>query len=226
MAKVLKHRYDNVTGEYLGSVAARVDPLESKKAGETVYVRIPNASDLAPPPTKENEAACFVDKKWVIKPDFRGLEVLDADGANVVITEIGVPEPPPVGDNEAVCLINGGWVIKPDFRETSFYDKQTGAPVEPLAFGEAPGSGITDQKPPDDVSTWDTVKNKWTKDPVKEKAKKQQETVAALLNLGTHSIDILAEVIAASGIEGQLSQETRDILGTHATLKQELIDNA
>ncbi|MEJ1402588.1 MAG: hypothetical protein RPU61_03595 [Candidatus Sedimenticola sp. (ex Thyasira tokunagai)] len=93
MAAPTYHSYNPENGTYLGPMIAGIDPLESKVAGEPVYLGPPaNAVTEAPLGAEANQIDVYNDG-WQLVADHRGQEYYLADGSHHTITEIGI-EPP------------------------------------------------------------------------------------------------------------------------------------
>jgi hypothetical protein len=58
------YHYDPITKEYAGESDARLDPLESKKQGENVYLIPANTATEKPPIPNENEIVMFDNNNW------------------------------------------------------------------------------------------------------------------------------------------------------------------
>ena len=63
--------YDEKTKEYTGTQNGFIDPLETKKRGENVYLFPRNATYQKPPKTEENQAVIFNGDEWEIIADYR-----------------------------------------------------------------------------------------------------------------------------------------------------------
>ena len=63
--------YDEKTKEYTGPQNGFIDPLETKKRGENVYLFPRNATYQKPPKTEENHAVIFNGDEWEIVADYR-----------------------------------------------------------------------------------------------------------------------------------------------------------
>lgn len=79
------------TGEYIGSRAPQIDPLESVAAGATVYC-LPGAFETTsePPSTTPSLAAVWGGAAWSVLPDHRG-ETWWHGGTEIKITTLGDP---------------------------------------------------------------------------------------------------------------------------------------
>lgn len=85
------YRYRKDTKEYIGSIPACIDPLESQLAGEPVYAVLEN-STLDEPPMEEGKVPVFNEEKdeWELIEDNRGLIVYNKyTGEPFVIIELG-----------------------------------------------------------------------------------------------------------------------------------------
>lgn len=89
---MLIYRYDRETKEYKGKEAAYLDPLESEKKGENVYL-VPADATTVEPELKSGYAAIFDGFEWQNVEDNRGKKYwlkTDAYGmAARVMTELG-----------------------------------------------------------------------------------------------------------------------------------------
>ena len=87
------YHYHPATNEFIGTSEARLDPLETQKRGENVYLLPACATHLEPPVPGANEVAVFGDNMWSVTPDFRGTTYWLSDGSEHVINELGIPMP-------------------------------------------------------------------------------------------------------------------------------------
>lgn len=76
--------YDAKTGEYLFSENAEKSPLE-----KDVYLLPANATFLAPPDTRKNQAAVFVGGMWKLVPDYRTEKVFSRETGSEIKLELG-----------------------------------------------------------------------------------------------------------------------------------------
>ena len=81
------------TGEYLGSGEAQLDPLESKIAGQPVYLLPAHATRAEPPEAGHKQLACWDGEAWRLVPDRRGETYWLPDGTAHEIATLG--ETPP-----------------------------------------------------------------------------------------------------------------------------------
>lgn len=93
------HSFSPVTGEYVGSREAQVDPVTTKKKGETHYLLAgPNETATAVPDWLDGHTAVWDGESWKSVPDHRGETWYAEDGTPVIVSELGVPsllrEPP------------------------------------------------------------------------------------------------------------------------------------
>ena len=65
------YTYDEKTKEFTGTQNGFIDPLETKKRGENVYLFPRNATYQKPPKTEENQAVIFNGDEWEIVADYR-----------------------------------------------------------------------------------------------------------------------------------------------------------
>lgn len=67
------YSFDPATAELLGAHTAQVDPLETQRAGHTVYCGLPpHSTTVRPPALAVNQAAVWTGKGWSVVADFRG----------------------------------------------------------------------------------------------------------------------------------------------------------
>ena len=93
MTAPIYYNYQSGSGEYIGSVSAAIDPLATKKSGQTVYLGPPaHATPDAPPLTGVNQVAAY-NNGWSVVPDHRGTVYWLPDGTRHEISDIGI-EPP------------------------------------------------------------------------------------------------------------------------------------
>lgn len=86
------YNYDPITGEYLSSSQAVIDPLESRLTGITKFLIPANATQIIPGNSKNGYVQCFDVTKnaWVSKEDHRGKTVWKKDTLEeVTISDIG-----------------------------------------------------------------------------------------------------------------------------------------
>lgn len=84
------YRHNKNTGEYTGESEARLDPMETKKAGKKVYLTPANATRVKPPAAKKNKARVFAAGTWTAVDDYRGEEYyLPGDAQVHTITKLG-----------------------------------------------------------------------------------------------------------------------------------------
>lgn len=77
------HVYDKETGKYMRTQDPKIDPLETKLQGKTVYVKYPNATTKALPEYKENyQVPYFIDGEWVVKGNYKNKEVFNTKNKN------------------------------------------------------------------------------------------------------------------------------------------------
>lgn len=82
------------TYEYLGTSGAKIDPLETAKAGENVYLIPANAITDQPPDAGTNQIARLTNGAWELVADYRGSVYYDKDtGGKITITDLGVAIP-------------------------------------------------------------------------------------------------------------------------------------
>jgi len=88
------YHYHPDTFEYLGASEAKIDPLETAKAGGQVYLIPANATTDQPPEAGTNQRARRNGDAWELVDDYRGQEYWDKDTAEkITITELGITIP-------------------------------------------------------------------------------------------------------------------------------------
>jgi len=88
------YHYHPNTFEYLGASEAKIDPLETAKAGVPVYLIPANATTDQPPEAGLNQIARHNSGAWELVDDFRGQEYWDKDtGTKITITDLGMAIP-------------------------------------------------------------------------------------------------------------------------------------
>lgn len=84
------YHYQPDTFEYLGTSEAKIDPLETAKAGVPVYLIPANATKDQPPEAGTNQRARRNGDAWELVDDYRGQEYWNKDtGAKITITALG-----------------------------------------------------------------------------------------------------------------------------------------
>lgn len=78
----LLHIYSQEDGKYVRSQEPVIDPLESKLAGKDVYVTYPYSTTEDLPEYGEHEIPFFVDGKWVVKGQYKNIEVYNTENKN------------------------------------------------------------------------------------------------------------------------------------------------
>lgn len=73
------HVYDKETGKYMRTQEPRVDVLESKFRGETVYVSYPNSTTEPVPEHGKHEVPYFIDGKWEIRGNYKNVKVYNTE---------------------------------------------------------------------------------------------------------------------------------------------------
>ncbi|MCE5211862.1 MAG: tail fiber assembly protein [Deltaproteobacteria bacterium] len=77
--------------EYQGYTEAKIDPLETKTQGRTVYLLPANATFKEVLPKKDGFVICYQKDDWLYFEDHRGETIYSkSDATSKVITEIGV----------------------------------------------------------------------------------------------------------------------------------------
>jgi len=107
------YNYDAVSGEYTSETVARIDPIETEKSGNNIYLLPAFSTSVAPPPLHTGKVAVRVGKTWQLKEDYRGKTVYkQSDKTALKIADIG---PLPEGYTEAApgefdSWQGGAWV--------------------------------------------------------------------------------------------------------------------
>lgn len=81
------YHYHPITGRYLGTDTAQLDPLDQQPLVPA------HATTVQPPAAAEHQAAVHSGGDWTLQADFTGTEYWLADGSHHQITELNV-EPP------------------------------------------------------------------------------------------------------------------------------------
>ena len=87
------YNYHPITGEFLNSSEAFIDPETSKRNGYDVYKLSSYSTFKEPPLCKDNYVAVFENDDWVTKSDYRGQVLYKPNGEKITITEIDVVFP-------------------------------------------------------------------------------------------------------------------------------------
>ena len=77
----LIHIYDKETGKLMRSQEPVLDPVETKAAGQPVYVEYPHSTLITPPECGKHEAAFFdeAENKWNVKGQYKNLDVYNTE---------------------------------------------------------------------------------------------------------------------------------------------------
>ena len=73
------HVYDKETGKFMRSQEPKIDPLETKLQGKTVYVVYPNSTTKPVPEHGEHEVPYFIDGEWVVKGNWKNVKVYNTE---------------------------------------------------------------------------------------------------------------------------------------------------
>lgn len=76
---VMLHIYDRETGKFMRSQEPKLDPLETKKQGKPVYCTYPCSTTKELPEYGEHELPFFVDGDWVVKGQYKNVEVYNKE---------------------------------------------------------------------------------------------------------------------------------------------------
>jgi hypothetical protein len=84
------YNYSKETGEYISEQMAQVDPLESIKSGQDVFLIPANTTSIIPPASQIGKARCFINGSWIYMDDHRGETIYKkSDGTSLIVTYIG-----------------------------------------------------------------------------------------------------------------------------------------
>jgi len=160
--------YDDQTSEFKGETQLYIDPLETEKAGENVYIKIANSTELAPLPVVENETNVFVDGNWKVIADFRSVEMFYIEDATKVDFSLG--DTP----TELMTLENPTSLIKPIWDSVSLKWEED-LPIEDVrtnkkkelenSFNEK--ASLMTTALPHEMASWDKQENQaraWNND--------------------------------------------------------------
>lgn len=89
------YHWDKETREFLGVSPARIDPLESCKKNETVYLQgSPFTTLVQVPYFEKNEIPVWDGEKWIVKKDYRGEVIYNIKTSeSFIVSGIGeIPE--------------------------------------------------------------------------------------------------------------------------------------
>lgn len=89
------YQFHPKTREFIRKTKAKLDPLETKKRGEDVYL-LPSDATFEPPLDAGKNEVCILDKvtkEMKLVPDYRGVVYWSPDGSKHCITEIGLKPP-------------------------------------------------------------------------------------------------------------------------------------
>jgi len=88
------HHFHPETGEYIGRSVAPLDPLETARAGQPVFLLPANATATPPPDCPEGQALVWNGQDWSPSEDHRGRTLYaTATGLPVTIADLGAPCP-------------------------------------------------------------------------------------------------------------------------------------
>lgn len=105
------HNYHPVTGEYLSTTDADVDPLTPGS-----FLIPANATTDAPPTQQQGQARVLVNGAWTLVPDHRGETWWSDWQTPVVIDELGTPAPelsltqPATPPPSIITVTKAGWL--------------------------------------------------------------------------------------------------------------------
>lgn len=84
----IAYMFHPVTREYTGITEADPNPV---REGDWIFPG--SCTEIEPPKVKKNQVALFIDDKWTVKADYRGVHFWLADGIEYVINTIGATLP-------------------------------------------------------------------------------------------------------------------------------------
>jgi hypothetical protein len=80
------YNYTAITNEFISETIAEESPLDPG-----VFLIPANATEIEPPTVAQYEIAVFTDGVWIVKDDWRGVELYSTvDGTPIIINEIGI----------------------------------------------------------------------------------------------------------------------------------------
>lgn len=77
---MLAYKYKEITYEYEGTQECQLDPLETKKQGQDVWLLPVQCTFEVPPQSQEGKAIVFENDVWVLKNDYRGKRAYNDKG--------------------------------------------------------------------------------------------------------------------------------------------------
>ncbi|BFM16264.1 hypothetical protein R50073_24470 [Maricurvus nonylphenolicus] len=107
------HYFDSITGEYIATTKAEIDPLESSIAGKPVYMKVPHTTFDSPIEVQTGFACVREGGKWTAKEDHRASVIYSVtDKSEKKISDFG---PIPTGYTKNVPgefdkWVDGEWV--------------------------------------------------------------------------------------------------------------------
>jgi len=81
------------TGEYVGTTQAKIDPLETIRQGQAIYLFPANATKKTPPTVAENKKAKWNGTAWSLVDDYRGSVYYLPTGEKITITQLNKKVP-------------------------------------------------------------------------------------------------------------------------------------
>lgn len=81
---MLAYVYDEITKEYIGSISAQKDPLETEIQGKDVYLLPASSTFKKPLLKKEGYAIIYNNDMWQYIVDNRGKSYINSDGIHVI----------------------------------------------------------------------------------------------------------------------------------------------
>lgn len=167
------YKYDNKTKEYIGTIPAMLDPLESKLQKKDIYLLPANATFTAPPELKKGKTYVWDNEKWKEIEDHRGEtywmpgnsvgtpgHVMNElgplpDGATITAPEWTLPELKEFKKAEVnawtAAKITGGFTSEAT-GETVTYDSDKDTQLTMQGVAATAGTDLFAQKYPDGVA--------------------------------------------------------------------------
>jgi len=106
----MKIYHYNEEGFFVGSTEGCLDPLETQKQGQPIYL-IPARATPESPPAASGHIAIWRNEEWDLIPDNRGVKYWLPNGTNCEIRQAGIDVPPDaIFDSPPVGMISPRWL--------------------------------------------------------------------------------------------------------------------
>ena len=103
------YTYDETTKEYLGEEVQYIDPLETKKAGKKIYVKITNGTNKKPRLDKPFKTNVFTNGGWKLLDDYRSAEMFYIKTAKPVDFKLGEAPTKEMTDKDPTLFTKPLW---------------------------------------------------------------------------------------------------------------------